>query len=83
MHATALLTTLLTLGVSLAAPLSEPASPNTTNTLSRRDNTCLAQDGAAKIWKITLDDDAAHNKKCGTGCLDNIRGYALCNDVTG
>ncbi|KAL1639427.1 hypothetical protein SLS58_008008 [Diplodia intermedia] len=67
MHATGLVTALLTLGVALAAPLSEPAGSNNTNALFRRDNTCLAQDGAAKLWKITLDDDAAHNKNDVTG----------------
>lgn len=84
MHATTVLISLLSLTgfTALASPVpSAETSANTDNTLVRRTSNCMAQDGVAKQWVVNLDNDAAHNKQCGGGCLDNIRGR--CGAVTG
>ncbi|KKY14746.1 hypothetical protein UCDDS831_g08023 [Diplodia seriata] len=79
MHASAVLALVIgTLG-AVASPVSSPN--NDVHQLVRRANQCKSLYGGSDIrWSIYLDNDAYYNKKCGNGCLDNIRGR--CGVVT-
>ncbi|EOD43882.1 hypothetical protein GTA08_BOTSDO09652 [Neofusicoccum parvum] len=79
MHASTILSACLLAFGALASPLPD----NTTEVaehLFRRSNTCITDGGAVRGWRINVDNDAAYNKQCGGGCLDNIRGR--CGVVT-
>ncbi|KAL0259196.1 hypothetical protein SLS55_006701 [Diplodia seriata] len=83
MHFSAITTVVLglSLGGALGSPIDTSAAAPS-NKLVRRANSCTSQNYQimANKWSVYLDNDTYYNKKCGNGCLDNIRGR--CNNVS-